>query len=226
MNKINLKKGIITSTLVVASLLLSISPVFATVFVPLTGQLDYGQTGTNVTNLQTFLASNPSIYPQGRITGYFGPLTKSAVMNYQNAYGIAQVGIVGPQTLASINGLIAQGSGPLGGTLASTIAPTIYTPSVSVSRNGAVMNFITNEPTVTQVYYSFTPFQIAEAQVGFQKPTINGGSVTAKTSSYQTIQGTNLQNLLSNTLYYYIVEATDSSGNVSVTWPSSFVTTN
>src|SRR3989344_2638261 len=94
-----------TALLLLASMILMVKPVNAATFVQLTGQLDYGQTSTNVTNLQVFLASSPTIYPQGLVTGYFGPLTKSAVMNFQSAYGISQVGRVGPQTLTKINSL-------------------------------------------------------------------------------------------------------------------------
>ncbi len=60
--------------------------------------LQLGSQGDEVTQLQEFLASDLSIYPEGQITGYFGPLTEKAVKRYQEKYGIDQVGIVGPQT--------------------------------------------------------------------------------------------------------------------------------
>lgn len=58
---------------------------------PLTAHMGVGSTGTNVSNLQTFLASNSDIYPTGRVTGYYGPLTAAAVQQYQLSYGISML---------------------------------------------------------------------------------------------------------------------------------------
>lgn len=222
----NIKKIVTTSVLALAVSVLSVGFAQAYNFNLLTGQLDYGQTSTNVTNLQTFLASSPSIYPQGRVTGYFGPLTKSAVMNFQNAYGIAQVGRVGPQTLAKINSMISSGEALTGTSNSSnsTIAPTIYSVSVSTNSASANVSWATNENTVAKVYYSPYQFQLAEATNSFSKPTIIGGTSTAQTASLQTSHYVTLQNLSPHTLYYYIIEATDNDGNLSYTWPATFTT--
>lgn len=220
------KKSFITSALVLFATLLSIGSAQAYNFNLLTGQLDYGQTSNNVTNLQTFLASSPTIYPQGLVTGYFGPLTKSAVMNFQNAYGISQVGRVGPQTLAKINSLIMSGVALTGGTTNSTIAPTIYSVSVNTSNASANVNWATNENTVAKVYYSPFQFQLAEAVNSYSKPTITGGTTTTQTTSFQTSHIVTLQNLSPHTMYYYIIEATDADGNLSYTWPTVFTTNN
>jgi hypothetical protein len=73
-------------------------------------QLDPGSTGTGVIDLQTFLSSNSSIYPEALVTGYFGDLTTVAVKKFQYNYGLDQVGSVGPSTLLKINSLIENGS--------------------------------------------------------------------------------------------------------------------
>ncbi|KKP33038.1 MAG: hypothetical protein A2312_01255 [Candidatus Staskawiczbacteria bacterium RIFOXYB2_FULL_32_9] len=220
----NLKTIVTTSALVLAISLLSVGFSQAYNFNLLTAQLDYGQTSVNVTNLQTFLASSPSIYPQGLVTGYFGPLTKSAVMNFQNAYGISQVGRVGPQTLEKINSLIMSGVALTGGTTNSTIAPTIYSISVGTYSTSANVSWVTNENTVAKVYYSPYQFQLAEAVNSNSKPTIIGGTATTQTTSFQTSHYVTLQNLSPHTMYYYIIEATDSNGNLSYTWPTTFTT--
>ena len=226
----NIKTIAITSSLVVSSLLLSVGFVGAATFVQLTAQLDYGQTSNNVTNLQVFLASNPSIYPQGLVTGYFGPLTKSAVMNFQNAYGIEQVGRVGPATLAKINSLIASGvglTGASGGNYSNnTIAPTIFYNSILINanNNSATLSWTTNEVTKGMVYYSTTPFQLREATGDFMRPTIAGGSFTQQTGSFQNGQSVTVSNLQSHTMYYYMIEANDMDGNFSYTIPQTFVT--
>ncbi len=54
--------------------------------------------------LQQFLkGQGADIYPEGLVTGYFGRLTKLAVMRFQKKYGIIQTGFVGPLTRSKIN---------------------------------------------------------------------------------------------------------------------------
>ena len=60
--------------------------------------------------LQTVLANDPDVYPNGLITGYFGPATLAAVKKFQVKYGIASsgnpgYGLVGPKTRAKLNEL-------------------------------------------------------------------------------------------------------------------------
>src|SRR5579864_1581788 len=82
--------------------------------------LDPGQSGAQVTELQTFLATDPSVYPEGLVTGFYGPLTQAAVERFQCKYGIicsgdvssTGYGRVGPLTLAEIESLQGQASTP------------------------------------------------------------------------------------------------------------------
>lgn len=48
--------------------------------------LRVGSEGNEVTELQKCLAKDPDIYPEGEITGYFGPKTKTAVIKFQEKY--------------------------------------------------------------------------------------------------------------------------------------------
>ena len=96
---------------------------------PLIGRsLKVGSSGDDVTRLQQFLARDPSIYPEGRVTGYYGALTESAVKRWQMKYNIVSsgtpgstgYGVVGPRTAAAIAILCTTGSyagvpGPTGG---------------------------------------------------------------------------------------------------------------
>jgi peptidoglycan hydrolase-like protein with peptidoglycan-binding domain len=66
-------------------------------------ELDLGDEGNDVMNLQVFLAADPSLYPEGLVTGYYGSLTTAAIKRFQAKYGISQVGRVGPQTMAKLN---------------------------------------------------------------------------------------------------------------------------
>ena len=72
-----------------------------------------GLRSSEVTALQQFLAGDPSIYPEGLITGFYGPLTTRAVERFQTKYGIISsgsplttgYGLVGPKTRARLSTL-------------------------------------------------------------------------------------------------------------------------
>ncbi|MCR4280899.1 MAG: peptidoglycan-binding protein, partial [Candidatus Kaiserbacteria bacterium] len=70
--------------------------------------LKRGSKNSDVTSLQKFLAQYKDIYPDGYVTGYFGPATEKAVGLFQEKYGVAKrgeegYGTVGPKTRAKLN---------------------------------------------------------------------------------------------------------------------------
>ena len=69
----------------------------------LLGQLREGMTGEQVTLLQTALAADSTVYPEGLVTGFYGKLTAKAVRMFQKKHGFEQVGNVGPKTLKKLN---------------------------------------------------------------------------------------------------------------------------
>ncbi len=82
-------------------------------FPQVTGVFYYAQTGQRVITLQSMLAEDPSVYPEGRITGYYGVLTVKAVERFQLKYGISTLGapgygVVGPKTKAKLNALYGE----------------------------------------------------------------------------------------------------------------------
>src|SRR3989344_3410411 len=90
--------------------------------ITITKVLKLGSENSEVRQLQELLAKDPGIYPEGKVTGYFGALTKKAVQNFQKKYAIASsgnenttgYGLVGPKTLAKIKevfGTTTAGSG-------------------------------------------------------------------------------------------------------------------
>ncbi len=183
----------------------------------LTRQLQVGMRGSDVSSLQSFLANDRTLYPQGLVTGYFGYLTKSAVSNFQSRNGIAAVGRVGPATLPVIN--LQMGGGV---TVTPGSAPFISRISTNTNRTYATVNWDTNEQSTGTVYYSTIPLTTYENE---NSVTVSGN--TARTdSNLHTTQNVTIQNLNPNTLYYYLIYSTDQTGNVSVTWPATFVTTN
>jgi chitodextrinase len=71
----------------------------------LTRFLSRGASGNDVSKLQNFLAKDKEIYPEGLITGYFGPLTEAAVKKWQEKHGIESAGSVGLKTIAKFQEL-------------------------------------------------------------------------------------------------------------------------
>jgi peptidoglycan hydrolase-like protein with peptidoglycan-binding domain len=69
--------------------------------VTLTNSLSLGAQGNDVTMLQRALTSGGFLAP-GYITGYFGPITRQAVIDFQSAHGISPIGFVGPLTRTAI----------------------------------------------------------------------------------------------------------------------------
>lgn len=56
--------------------------------------LSFGSRGSDVIKLQALLASQLSLYPEGLVTGWYGPLTTSAVQRFQERVGITPTGKV------------------------------------------------------------------------------------------------------------------------------------
>lgn len=82
----------------------SVSPVI------ITRAIRPGSQGRDIVMLQTFLASDRSLYPAGIVNGVFGPLTRMAVGRFQEKYGIARRGqpgyqVLGPKTRAKLQEL-------------------------------------------------------------------------------------------------------------------------
>lgn len=180
-------------------------------------QLELGMRGDDVSALQTFLARDNTIYPQGLVTGYFGSLTKSAVSNFQARNGISTVGRVGPITMAAIN--IQMGNGSVG---YDNYAPTISLLNINSSNSSATFNWNTSENSTGVIYYNTSPINMTESS-----PTsgviISGASFLVNTD-LRLNHSAVLTGLQSNTIYYYVVYVKDGSGNETITWPSTFHT--
>ncbi len=182
----------------------------------ITGYMNLGSRGGNVTQLQQFLASNSVIYPQGTVTGYFGSLTKAAVIQLQLNYDIDPIGRVGPSTLSKINSIISSGLG------LDIDAPITTNTSTQINNNNAVINWSSNESVSGQVYYDINRVRMDEGTGNAQKPYVSG---TAVMSNYVgSSQSVNIQNLQSNTIYYYVIMSTDASGNITISLPATFKT--
>ncbi len=184
----------------------------------LTRQLELGMRGDDVSSLQTFLAQDVTIYPQGLVTGYFGSLTKSAVSNFQARNGISTVGRVGPVTMAAINNQM-NGSSPIG---YDNYAPVISALVLSTSNTSATFSWNTSENSAAIIYYSTSPLYMLESSPT-SGVTIGGSSLLVHTD-LRSMHSATITSLSSNTTYYYVVYVKDGSGNESITWPGTFRT--
>jgi peptidoglycan hydrolase-like protein with peptidoglycan-binding domain len=163
----------------------------------LSQQLELGMSNADVTSLQVFLAANRTIYPEGSVTGYFGPLTKAAVIRFQNTNGISAVGRVGPQTLAVIN---AQMNGGTGG--GDDTAPIMYPETVTPGTNSFTVNWTVSEASMNRVMYGTTwPFLYSTA------PSFSN-------SGFNSTANITVTGLQSHTTYYYVLESVDPPGNI------------
>lgn len=201
----------------------------ALAYTQLSSTLDFGAKGSNVTNLQAFFADNSSIYPEGLVTGYFGSLTRQAVMRFQETYGIVSSGTaastgygrVGPTTLAKINSIMATGW-----TTADISGPAFFNVTKSLSSNSATISFNTNESATARVVYNTTPLMFNEGDINSNGFAAIGGFAVNGTAGLSTSHSITVSGLQSNTTYYYTVIATDAAGNVSVVGPNNTLHTN
>ena len=151
--------------------------------------------GADVKTVQQFLAQDNELYPQGKVTEYFGFLTKSAVSNFQSRNGLGTDGYIGNSTRPVMNAQIVSGMG------SSNAAPTISNNVVNTTINGATVNWNTDEQS--KVLYT-------TAQAHFQhtnmKNSVTVSGMTAMTdSNFRTTQNVWIQNLQANTTYYYMI---------------------
>ena len=64
----------------------------------------------SVRRLQEFLATDPDVFSDASVTGYYGPITTHAVKHFQKHFGLDVVGVVGPKTLKKMNDLLGEHS--------------------------------------------------------------------------------------------------------------------
>ena len=193
--------------------------------------------GEDVRTLQEMLATDPDIYPEGLVTGFFGPLTEKAVKKFQEKSGISNVGRVGPQTLSRINQLLTEGAGKSGKippgllkapgiakkfpgglpgtsttTPSDTVAPVISNSSATSTDTTVSISWNTNEPATGKVW------------LGTTTPVTTSNSSVKSSASKTTSHSFSFENLATSTLHYYLVSSTDAAGNTSTSTQASIST--
>lgn len=227
----NYRKGEIIHIGWVATVVVSVLCAFAFAYAQeatVTTQLSPNDSGSQVSALQTFLAADAAVYPEGLVTGFYGDLTTAAVQRYQCKNGIVcsgsvsstGYGRVGPATLAKIQEQegVSAGGGvnlpPVGypTTGADVNAPVISTPTVAVTRTSAAVHWGTNEFAHSRVLYAtYWPF-------------VYSGSLSVADTTFDAVSDVTLTGLVPNTTYYYVLESVDASGNLQWSINHSFTT--
>jgi hypothetical protein len=57
-----------------------------------------GMEDDDIKKIQELLATDPSIYPRGIVSGYYGPLTTEAIKKFQERHGLTVTGVVDEKT--------------------------------------------------------------------------------------------------------------------------------
>lgn len=125
-----------------------------------------GDAGDDVRKLQEFLKTLPDIYPEGLVTGFFGPLTERATRRFHERQGLGSAGSAGPQTIARINEIMRERNDEFGPpapavirqgeterrATASPEASLLPATSATTSPTGRITTQTT--PTTTQAVFS------------------------------------------------------------------------
>lgn len=144
--------------------------------------LKNGMENAEVKMLQEKLAMDPTVYPEGLTTGYFGPLTEGAVKKFQAKQGIVSsgtpsttgYGLVGPKTRAKLNAMYCTSTTPVvtpTGTVVPTVAPVGTGLSVSMGPVVPAANIIADSTNGGQALVPFLKLNFLAGSDGEVKVT-------------------------------------------------------
>ncbi|MBU6431100.1 peptidoglycan-binding protein, partial [Patescibacteria group bacterium] len=120
-----------------ASIVANPSSVARTVSPAFNRNLSRGSRGEDVRNLQKLLAQDKTIYPEGLVTGVFGPATEKAVKKFQIKYNLPPVGAIGPLTRQILQ-IVANASPSIAAETSSQSSSVSVQSANSLSSSGTV----------------------------------------------------------------------------------------
>jgi peptidoglycan hydrolase-like protein with peptidoglycan-binding domain len=131
------------------------------------GELRFGMRSAEVNAFQTLLAKDRSIYPEGIVSGYFGPLTQAAVKRLQTKHGLPQTGVADAKTQHLLNSSSIVPAVPVPTTSANTVdlRPGAQGDDVKALQEFLKAQGVYPEGLITGFYGKFT----YEAVLRFQK---------------------------------------------------------
>ena len=213
-------RAILTITSVIAFLIFGLAIPMAKAqvytFDRINHTLMFGSRGDDVRSLQEFLSKDILVYPAGLVTGYFGPLTRDAVTQFQLGYNISPVGQVGPTTLKKINALISAG------TRVDVTAPRLLMLTLTILPQKATFTSTSDEPVKVSIFFDTKSLTVVETSQAKIEPYVSGNVLTDV--SLSAGKQMTLDNLLPHTTYYYRIQVTDEADNVTITDERTFTT--
>lgn len=189
--------------------------------------LAVGSSGPQVVTLQKILAAQG--YLKTTPTGYFGSVTRQAVIAYQKANGLAQVGSVGPKTRALLNAYVptmdpvvaapAPNTAPTGTPVPESAPPSTSTSGAQVSPNDPPKITLISPATVLPRTSQQVTLQVATDKIAYCRyGTLLGQSFTSMTAfaySGSTSHTTTFSSLATDALYVYYVRCEDMAAHIS-----------
>ncbi len=159
----------------------------------------YGSTNSSVALLQKILATDPAIYPEGKVTGYFGDLTVSALRRFQIKHGLVVTGTFSAETRAVLESLLKA-------------VPLASRPS----------NYLLDSSVVTQISLAKNSYQSS-----FTIMSQSGGATTRPVSNQQISIITVFPNTRDNTskITVYYSDGKSESFTLNVAQPISTIET-
>jgi len=154
----------------------------------LIGTLEKGTRSNDVTTLQTLLAKDTQIYPEGYVTGYYGKFTSAAVLRFKNKYSEPKI------TVESIG------------------VPHISGITATSTDTTMTIAWKTDVPTSAKIWWGAP---------GPLDPVLMTpiSTMTLSKDHSAGFRGT----MYSSTTYAFIISATDTSGNTSMTTEQTYV---
>jgi peptidoglycan hydrolase-like protein with peptidoglycan-binding domain len=176
-----------------------------------TQNLVIGSSGEEVKQLQSFLAQDKDVYPEGLVTGYFGRITEQAVIRFQKKNGIEPVGKVGPKTREQLNknNISLNNSNYL-----NNYVPQVLEVSTSTAVNSGYVFWTTNKNTRSVFWYSTN------------SPVDSLTASKIEDNSLSMSHSVNLTNLSTSTTYYYLIKIFDAKNNAATTTEAVLKTLN
>ncbi len=163
-----------------------------------------------VATLQLFLKKT-GFYTHPEITGYYGEITKAAVVAFQRAFGIPGLGGIGPETRARINSEIGQSAQPSMTIVSPSSKPAATTTKTTATRRrgGGGGGGSSGDTTVPVVSITFPA----------DSATVSGASVTVSATASDNISISGVQFKLDGSN----LSTEDTSTPYVVTWDSTGV---
>lgn len=146
-------------------------------------EINPGARSDEVMKLQELLAQDPTIYPDGTVSGFYGPKTTAAVKKFQAKYGLPTVGRVGPATLAKLNDVF----GPK--------AEVVSAPALSTSVQSQTANQIQSQiQAIQQQIQTLTGGAVSTPSA----PAVTGGFTVALSLGTRNEDVRSLQQVLNS----------------------------